>query len=494
MGKYEKGGKTFNDTELLARWKKGESIGFTGLAHLKAKGLIPRADGEKRKSQKYMEKGGKINNMEEKIIIDGKEVTRDEFTNVYQEANYGKYYFNLKPKKIEYNGSDYQLIEAVNDYNRMTSPYYNDGSLKGNYMKAIVDNAFNEIPIRKFGIAYRKNIDSYFSAENNRERLTRGMDWKELASYIISDQDSVFYEEEKFRAFAKDLGIDIASKKMEKGGKINNMDNKKALNGSTGGMLVGNRHSEGGIKAINKSNNQPLEMEGGEVVITRNAVTDNKKHEFEGKMLTNREILSKINESGGGVSFADGGSVSDCACKGHKYKFGGKIMTDYQIVTEMRNKYPKDFEKGMKEESSEHSKTFGGLKKGKLTTKEATELVVAEHLRKKPNYYKMYKMGGMLTIVDKVLPSLDEFVYVGEPIMSPFVGENSLYYKVQEMGNGVYNYFKDANKKSTKITPLIAYKTYLYDTFGIVFSSLPPKIQNGLIMGKQELIDNYINS
>jgi hypothetical protein len=62
------------------------------------------------------------------------------------------------------------------------------------------------------------------------------------------------------------------------------------------------------------------------------------------------------------------------------------------------------------------------------------------------------------------------------------------------MGNSVYNYFKDANKKSTKITPLIAYKTYLYDTFGIVFSSLPPKIQNGLIMGKQELIDNYINS
>ena len=55
-----KGGKVFNDTELLAKWKKGESIGFTGEAHLKAKGLIPRADGHKRKSEKYMENGGQL--------------------------------------------------------------------------------------------------------------------------------------------------------------------------------------------------------------------------------------------------------------------------------------------------------------------------------------------------------------------------------------------------------------------------------------------------
>jgi len=56
----EKGGKLFNDKELLSKWKKGESIGFTGEAHLKAKGLIPRADATKRKSDKYMENGGEI--------------------------------------------------------------------------------------------------------------------------------------------------------------------------------------------------------------------------------------------------------------------------------------------------------------------------------------------------------------------------------------------------------------------------------------------------
>ena len=54
------GGKVFNDKELLAKYKKGESIGFTGEAHLKAKGLIPRADGTKRKSAKNMADGGKL--------------------------------------------------------------------------------------------------------------------------------------------------------------------------------------------------------------------------------------------------------------------------------------------------------------------------------------------------------------------------------------------------------------------------------------------------
>jgi hypothetical protein len=57
---FKKGGQTFNDKELLAKYKRGESIGFTGIAHLKAKGLIARADGHKKKSAKYMEKGGDV--------------------------------------------------------------------------------------------------------------------------------------------------------------------------------------------------------------------------------------------------------------------------------------------------------------------------------------------------------------------------------------------------------------------------------------------------
>ena len=58
---YSKGGEVkFNDKELLAKYNRGESIGFTAVAHLKAKGLIPRADGTKRKSEKYLRDGGLI--------------------------------------------------------------------------------------------------------------------------------------------------------------------------------------------------------------------------------------------------------------------------------------------------------------------------------------------------------------------------------------------------------------------------------------------------
>lgn len=56
--KYAEGGKVkFNDKELLAKYKNGESIGFTGVAHLKSEGLIKRVDGTKRKS---MADGGEV--------------------------------------------------------------------------------------------------------------------------------------------------------------------------------------------------------------------------------------------------------------------------------------------------------------------------------------------------------------------------------------------------------------------------------------------------
>ena len=102
---------------------------------------------------------------------------------------------------------------------------------------------------------------------------------------------------------------------------------------SLGGYFVGKLHKEGGIKMINKSTGQPLEVQGSEIIITAPAVSDQTKREFEGKMMTNREILSKINSDGGGVSFADGGDIpakihtTDC-----EYKFGGKVVKDTDIA------------------------------------------------------------------------------------------------------------------------------------------------------------------
>ena len=41
-----------NTDDAMKRYKAGKA-GFTDIAHLKAKGLIARSDGEKRKSDKY---------------------------------------------------------------------------------------------------------------------------------------------------------------------------------------------------------------------------------------------------------------------------------------------------------------------------------------------------------------------------------------------------------------------------------------------------------
>jgi hypothetical protein len=51
-------------------------------------------------------------------------------------------------------------------------------------------------------------------------------------------------------------------------------------------------------------------------------------------MLTNKEILSRINQSGGGVAFEDGGELhgSSCGCSGKKYKFGGEMLEDFNII------------------------------------------------------------------------------------------------------------------------------------------------------------------
>ena len=52
---FVKGGyrATVRDKKYLARLRAGKSIGFTMRASLKAKGLLPRANGSKRVSQKY---------------------------------------------------------------------------------------------------------------------------------------------------------------------------------------------------------------------------------------------------------------------------------------------------------------------------------------------------------------------------------------------------------------------------------------------------------
>jgi predicted ABC-type ATPase len=240
-------------------------------------------------------------------------------------------------------------------------------------------------------------------------------------------------------------------RELKRGGEINpdNPQIKSVMThkaGAAGGLLVGRRHSEGGIKAINKSTNSPLEMEGGEVVITRDAVSDDTKREFEGQMLTNRQILSKINESGGGVSFADGGDVPDkCSCSGKSYNFGGKVLPDVEIVNNIISGTRKSI----------------GIQFPELPVSEAMDKLFS-------GFYKMdeggqiYAEGGMIRLVNKRVPSFKAYTAVHTDL------------------HGM------AAKKS--------YKEHLKSKYGVEFQNLPQRIQVGLLLGNQKLVDNYINS
>jgi hypothetical protein len=191
-----------------------------------------------------------------------------------------------------------------------------------------------------------------FYAETNKDlAMKRGLNWEKDEKIIRKVVNKTDIKMNEDGSYNRNIGgaphekvlvgyfDHIKDGNYKRGGHINPDDKniKQAAvqnSGATGGLLIGNRHSEGGIKAVNKSSGTPLEMEGGEVVITRDAVSDEAKREFEGEMLTNRQILSKINQSGGGISFADGGDIPEkCSCSGKKYKFGGKVMKDYDIAS-----------------------------------------------------------------------------------------------------------------------------------------------------------------
>lgn len=130
----------------------------------------------------------------------------------------------------------------------------------------------------------------------------------------------------------------LLAHKYKSGGALHNEEGVKD-DAKEGGLFVGQSHANGGIKAYNVSTQQPIEVEGGEVIITKKAVDDGEKREFEGEMLTNKEILSRINESGGGVSFADGGEIHGCGCSGKKYNYGGETLEDYMIIKRMNDAY-----------------------------------------------------------------------------------------------------------------------------------------------------------
>jgi hypothetical protein len=119
---------------------------------------------------------------------------------------------------------------------------------------------------------------------------------------------------------------DLFSSVYDKGGKL--MQTKNAKNG---GYLVGRSHKEGGIKGVNVDTGDPIEVEGGEVVITKPAVDSNKYYTLDGKKMKPKDILSKLNSDHGGVAFAEGGKVGS-----RKYLLGGMTNDEKKDFTEAR--------------------------------------------------------------------------------------------------------------------------------------------------------------
>jgi len=290
---------------------------------------------------------------------------------------------------------------------------------------------------------FNKKQEFWNSDEGKKQQIKFNED-KEKSANIIANLNLLFEIDNN-----KNTNIN----KYAVGGEIQS-ENKNFKNmishksGSAGGMLVGNRHSEGGIKAINKSTNTPLEMEGGEVVITRDAVSDKEKREFEGEMLTNREILSRINESGGGVSFEKGGDIHKCSCSGKSYKYGGETKTDYEIVEILNKNYQND-------------PSMVGIHYPHKKVSEVIEKMYVPNEQYENNIY-LYGEGGMIRLVHKKVPSFKSY-------------EN----KHKDEINAV------AMKKH--------YKQYLKSEYNIEFNNLPQSVQVGLLIGNQQLVDKYLN-
>jgi len=91
---------------------------------------------------------------------------------------------------------------------------------------------------------------------------------------------------------------------------------KDEVDGTQGGMLEGDSHDEpsGGIDTLVVDSGQKLLVEGGEYVVKKPAMADeDDTHKFDGKEMTNREIIEEINNK---EYMRNGGYIRDW---GNKY-------------------------------------------------------------------------------------------------------------------------------------------------------------------------------
>lgn len=146
---------------------------------------------------------------------------------------------------------------------------------------------------------------------------------------------------------------------------------RSTSNAKKGGLFVGKSHDDGGMPAIVVNNGQPIEVEGGEVIINKEAV---KKH---------WKTLSAINQSAGnGVPIPP---PSDYSSQIEKMEHGGNISL-------------KAINDGTRIEM-EHKDTIKKFKKGNISLESVARSIAKDHLKENPNYYNIIsklklKKGG----------------------------------------------------------------------------------------------------
>jgi len=223
-------------------------------------------------------------------------------------------YENFDENEIqEYKNSHLIIInqnEVIYDSKKPNMMYADGGELNYTNMKNENEELKKELKLNDFNpyksieqIAEEKNVPIDYA----RKQLEIGMsiESEHSSDELVQEIIALQHLDEMIDYYEK---LELVDQKYAEGGKVEG-DGKLSDDAKDGGLFKGKSHAEGGIKAVNNDTGQLIEVEGNEVIINKRSVADTTKKEFEGEMLTNREILSRINESGGGVSFDKGGKV-----------------------------------------------------------------------------------------------------------------------------------------------------------------------------------------
>lgn len=193
-----------------------------------------------------------------------------------------------------------------------------------------------------------------------------------------------------------------------------------------GGLIEGKSHANGGVKAVIKDTETPIEVEGGEVIINKNTVQSEKKFSFQNK--TAKEILSELNQAGGGVPI---------------YKKGGKI-TKEEIT----------------KEAKEHIQTFEKIARKQIKTpSDLGKSIVRDHNNRK------YAIGGRFSENILKYNSIPREVKEFMPPMQAKVVYSALE-EFQQVIDDLLNQIKSLPKpygtEGTKTEQKIAWLHYFY--------------------------------